>query len=362
MTHTAPGRPGAVFFRARPPALPIFTGMSRAIAPPRRRPPAPARHAATDAPPLDRFRAAFLGFLRVECGLATNTLAAYGRDLRDLLADLGPRGCQSPDQITPRQLADHLARLRADHQLSASSVTRHLATIRVFFRWLLSTGALSDNPADFLERPTRWRRLPGLLSPRQVKALLDAPQPAQPTVGSSGAPGPPPPPLHLRDRAMLELMYACGLRASEVADLPATDLHEALGVVLVTGKGGKQRLVPVGRPALDAVQVYRRDCRPLLARFGGRDKGRLLLSRTGRPLERVAVWQLVKKHAATAGLHGVHPHVLRHSFATHLLAGGADLRVVQELLGHADISTTQIYTHLDSNRLKDVQRRYHPRP
>jgi integrase/recombinase XerD len=166
-----------------------------------------------------------------------------------------------------------------------------------------------------------------------------------------------------RDKAMLELMYAAGLRASEVGSLRVSDYNTTLGVVLVTGKGQKQRMVPIGKPARNAVERYLEELYPMLTRFGDqRDKGRLLLSNTGRPLERVAVWQIVRKCALLAGLEHVHPHKIRHSFATHLLAGGADLRVVQDLLGHADIATTQIYTHVDRSRLRDVVQRHHPRP
>jgi integrase/recombinase XerD len=161
---------------------------------------------------------------------------------------------------------------------------------------------------------------------------------------------------------MLELMYACGLRASEVCQVGDRDLIDSVRTLRVMGKGQRERLVPVGRPALDAVEQYRKQVRPSLVRPDGRDKGRLLLSRTGRPLERVAVWQIVRRWAEVAGVRGVHPHRLRHSFATHLLSGGADLRVVQELLGHADISTTQIYTHVDQRRLKSVHAKFHPRP
>jgi integrase/recombinase XerD len=203
------------------------------------------------------------------------------------------------------------------------------------------------------------------MSARQVKQLLEAP------LLDANIPGRPgskkePAPLWMRDRALLELLYACGLRASEVADLSVGNTHETLGVVLVTGKGDKQRLVPIGRPAQSAVAAYLAGCRARLARPDNRDKGRLLLSTSGRPLDRIAVWQIVKRNAAKAGLlgkgHRIHPHVLRHSFATHLLAGGADLRIVQELLGHADIATTQVYTHVDATRLKEVQRKFHPRP
>ena len=162
---------------------------------------------------------------------------------------------------------------------------------------------------------------------------------------------------------MLELMYAAGLRASEVGALRVNEYNATLGVLTVTGKGSKQRLVPIGRPAQEWVQRYLDELRGELTRFGdGRDERRLLLSNTGRPLERVAVWQIVRRLAHKAGLRNVHPHMLRHSFATHLLIGGADLRVVQELLGHSDIATTQIYTHVDRSRLREVVRKHHPRP
>jgi integrase/recombinase XerD len=161
---------------------------------------------------------------------------------------------------------------------------------------------------------------------------------------------------------MLELMYAAGLRASEVGTLKVNDFNETLGIVNVIGKGNKQRIVPIGQPAIDAVKRYMAELRPHLTRFNdGRDGYRLLLSHTGRPLERVAVWQLVRKYALSSGIRGVHPHLLRHSFATHLVAGGADLRVIQELLGHSDIGTTQIYTHVDRSHLRDTIAAFHPR-
>jgi integrase/recombinase XerD len=171
--------------------------------------------------------------------------------------------------------------------------------------------------------------------------------------------------LWLRDRALLELMYAAGLRASEVGALRLDEYNATLGVLTVTGKGSKQRLVPIGKPAQECVQRYLDNQRGELAQCGGgdgRDERRLLLSNTGRPLERVAVWQIVRRHALRCGLRDVHPHKLRHSFATHMLIGGADLRVVQELLGHSDIATTQIYTHVDRSHLKEVVRKHHPRP
>jgi integrase/recombinase XerD len=319
------------------------------------------------APAFAQVQARFETFLRVECGLSKNTRDAYRRDLTELLSDLSARGRTAPSDIRPRDLTEHLARLRSERNLAASSVIRHLATIKVFCRWLLSTGTISESPADALDRPHRWKTLPGVLSPRQMRQLVEAPQqPENPPASRSARNAPP---LHLRDRALLELLYASGLRASEVANLELRNFNPTLGVVIVTGKGNKQRLVPVHEAAQSAVRAYLDECRPLLV--AGKttlraSDNKLLLSRTGRPLERVAVWQLVRKNAALAGLLGtsgkqVHPHMLRHSFATHLLAGGADLRVVQELLGHADISTTQVYTHVDASRLRQVQKQFHPR-
>jgi integrase/recombinase XerD len=354
-----PPRPGAKSAPKPAPAGPAPT----AVEPKPARAPRAAAADAPIAPALQRARDRFRVFARVECGLLPNSLDAYDRDLRDLLTDLTARGRTEPAQVTPRDLHEHLARLRSERNMAGTSVIRHLATVKVFFRWLQTTGVIPDNPADHLDRPTRWKKLPNVLSPRQMKALVEAPRPDPEA-------GPADPPLHLRDRALLELMYACGLRASEAAGLSLKDLHPTLGVVTVTGKGAKQRLVPIGGPAQAAVREYLADCRPRLV--GGRtasgktrpdrSSGRLLVSRTGKPLERVAVWQLVRKNARLANLGRVHPHMLRHSFATHLLVGGADLRVVQELLGHADIATTQIYTHVDTGRLRDVQRRFHPRP
>jgi integrase/recombinase XerD len=314
-------------------------------------------------PAFQDLRKQFLAFIRIECGLAVNTLEAYSRDLTDLLADLQSRNITSPALITPRDLSTHITSLKTARNLAAASIIRHLATIKVFCRWLHARGFTTENPADLLDRPHRWKNLPHVLSPSQLKLLIEAP-----TTFAHSSPNPQStirnpksPPLHLRDRAMLELMYACGLRASEVGAISLSDFHDTLSVIRVTGKGGKQRLVPMGKPALAALDNYLKRCRPLLARPDARDKGRIILTRSGRPIERVAVWQLVKKYAALAGLKNVHPHLLRHSFATHLLAGGADLRVVQELLGHADIATTQIYTHVDRTFLKQVHKKFHPR-
>ncbi|MEM9066761.1 MAG: site-specific tyrosine recombinase [Planctomycetota bacterium] len=295
---------------------------------------------------------AFLTFLRVECGLAPATIEAYARDLRVMLGDLERVGRPDPVNATPGDLAAHLGALTNERGLSGATVGRHLATMRVFFRWMNGTGRITDEPTSILDRPTRWKKLPGVMSPRQVRTLLAAPHPSEDERG---------PPLWIRDRAMLELLYASGLRASEVGAIGLHDVRRESGVIRVLGKGSKERLVPMGVPAREALWRYIDECRPQLEGGRGHDQGRVFLSRTGRPIERVAVWQIVKRHAKAAGLDKVHPHVLRHSFATHLLAGGADLRVVQEMLGHADITTTEIYTHVDKSRLKDVHRQHHPR-
>ncbi len=311
---------------------------------------------------------AFLGFVRVECGLAPNTLEAYARDLRDLCANLIGRGITEPARVGPRDLVTHIASLRSQRDLSPASVARHLASIRMFFRFLLSERRVERDPTDWLERPTQWKRLPGVMTPLTIDTLLNAPGPSDGSERAGGGSRDPAPdgahpgaPLWLRDRCMMELMYACGIRASELAGLGVNDVHPTLGVLSVIGKGNKQRLVPYGKPAGEAMQRYRGECRPMLVRPDGRDLGRLLLSRTGRPLERVAVWQIVKRCATAAGLRGIHPHLFRHTFATHLLCGGADLRVVQELLGHSNINTTQVYTRVDQPRLKEIHRKFHPR-
>lgn len=291
----------------------------------------------------------FLSFIRVEAGLSRATIEAYGRDLRDLALDLDEHGCPDPTVVTANDLAAHLQRLHRERGLAPASLTRHLATIRVFFRFLAANGRIRNDPSRILDRPARWRKLPGVLTPLQMKKLLATPSPEHSA-------------LWLRDRAMLELMYAAGLRATEVGTLRLDQYRRDLGILMVIGKGSKHRIVPIGRPAQEWTDQYLAEQRPHLARFGdNRDQQRLLLSATGRPLERVAVWQIVRRVARAAGLGHVHPHMLRHSFATHLVVGGADLRVVQELLGHADIGTTQIYTHVDRSHLREVVKSHHPR-
>tara|TARA_Y100000588_G_C14180402_1_gene893377 strand:+ start:604 stop:1581 length:978 start_codon:yes stop_codon:yes gene_type:complete len=297
------------------------------------------------APVLVESVDAFLSYCRIECGFADATQQAYRGDLRDLIEWMTRHRLVAWNQLDLHQITEHLRDLDS-RGLAVSSIARHVATLRIFCRFLASCGHINEDPAQFVHQPAIWKTLPGILAPKQIAALLAAPNPSQP--------------MYLRDVALLELLYAAGLRASEVATLECSHLHEDLGVARVMGKGQKERIVPIGRPAQEAAKRYTDELRPCLAK-PHLPTERLLLSRTGRPITRIVVWQIVAKHAAQAGLHDVHPHTLRHCFATHLLAGGADLRVVQELLGHANIRTTQVYTHVDMGRLKETIAKYHPR-
>ncbi len=301
---------------------------------------------------FSRAQADFDVFLRVECRLSDHTRSAYRLDLRDLFNDLRSAGVASPAAATTDDLRAHAIALTRDKKLKGSSVARHLATMKAFYRWLSTRERLDANPADHLDQPSRWRNLPHVLSPKQVRSLIE--QATQPTADSKALP------LWIRNRAILELMYASGLRATEAAGILTKHVIRDSGIVRVTGKGDKDRIVPLGAPAVAAIDRYERDCRPRLER-PERLRPELFLSRTGRPLDRNRLWQIVTKLAKDAGLPHTHPHMLRHSFATHLLAGGADLRVVQEMLGHSDIATTEIYTHVDRSRLKQVVREFHPR-
>ena len=289
---------------------------------------------------------AFLSYCRIECGFAQATLAAYAADLRDLWVWLVDQGFHNWQALTMERVSEYLRALEA-RGLAVSTIARHVATMRVFCRYLASEGELADNPVEQLSQPAGWQRLPNVMGQSQIETLLSSPDSSEP--------------LYLRDVALLELLYAAGLRATEVADLDTGAIQPQLGVARVVGKGNRERIVPIGKPALQAVQRYESELRPRLVR-ADKPTDRLLLSRSGGPITRVVVWQIVRRHAERAGLQGIHPHLLRHSFATHMLAGGADLRVVQELLGHANIQTTQIYTHVDRSRLKQVISRCHPRP
>jgi integrase/recombinase XerD len=288
----------------------------------------------------------FLDYLSVEAGLSQNTVLAYGRDLKDFLAFCKAGRISRLQQIRPAIIQNYLRTL-AQRQKSESSVKRSLVAVRMLLRFARLTGLLDDDFTGILESPKIWQRLPNVCSKRQVVDLLNAPSDAEP--------------FYLRDKAMLELLYATGVRASELAELRISDLNLDIGYLRCLGKGNKERVVPVGRAAITAILEYLADLRPRLAKsFSGNS---LLLSRTGRPISRIEVWRLVKKYASRAGMpRNLTVHTLRHCFATHLLAGGADLRSVQEMLGHVDIATTQIYTHVDQERLREIHRKFHPRP
>ena len=288
--------------------------------------------------------AEYLGALQSERGASRNTLAAYRRDLDDYLKHLHARR-REPCAATPDDVVGWIEQLRR-RALAPSSVARRLSAVRGFYRHLLREGAVRRDPTEHLDTPRAARPLPRALSRESASALVEAPDTRRPA--------------GVRDRAILELLYATGMRASECMGLALEDLNLSAGYVVCMGKGGKQRLVPVGAEALEWTRRYLKDVRPRDARR--RDSGRLFVNPRGGPLSRQSLWTLVRRAAAGAGLkRRVSPHVLRHSFATHLLEGGADLRAVQAMLGHADISTTQIYTHLPGSALKRMYQAFHPR-
>lgn len=288
--------------------------------------------------------AAFLAYLRTECSLAANTVTAYGRDMVHFQQWLGNRRIE---QLTIRDVSDYPAWLR-EQNLAASTVARHVISLKMFVRFLQLEGVVDSNVVELLASPKLWERIPHVLTPEQVTRLLDEPCQAD---------------QHWRrDRAILELMYATGCRASEVSSLAMQDLHLSERFLRCTGKGNKQRVVPLGRQAIERLDEYFRLERTELAARRHPPEPWVILSRGGRRLRREALWELIKKYALRIGASArVSPHTLRHSFATHLLVGGADLRHVQELLGHASIATTQIYTHVDPTRLKTVHKQFHPR-
>ena len=290
---------------------------------------------------------AFIDYLNVEAGLAENTQKAYRSDLAKFAAYLAKEGVEEPTRVTTTVVLGFLMLLK-DQRYSSASIARMLSAVKMFFRFLTLEGLVSRNVTSALDSPRLWRRLPSVLSPQEVERLLEAPDTSRP--------------LGVRDRAIIELLYATGARVSEVCGLDVDSIHFDYGYLRCMGKGSKERVVPVGSMAMGWVRRYMDEVRPGLLK--GRASGALFVSsrRRGQRLRRESVWALVRKYARLAGIaKRVSPHTLRHSFATHLLSGGADLRSVQEMLGHASIVTTQLYTHVDKARLKDVHRRYHPR-
>lgn len=287
----------------------------------------------------------FRDHLALEAGHSENTILGYTRDLTRLADFAASRGLDAPEALDAALLRDFVFLLK-DLGLSGATIRRHVSAIRTWYGFLTAEGLVTRDPSDRLETPKRWRTLPETLSVEEVRRLLEAPGLDQP--------------LAWRDRTVLELGYGAGLRVSEICALGIGDLILSEGLVRAFGKGSKERLVPIGRPVMSTIATYLHTIRPELDR--GQSRQRLVLNARGAPLSRVGAWGIVRKAAERAGITSrVTPHTLRHSFATHLLEGGADLRAVQEMLGHADLSTTQIYTHVDRDYLRGVHRRFHPR-
>jgi integrase/recombinase XerD len=291
---------------------------------------------------LERFR----DYLALEAGNSGNTVESYLRDITRLAEYATSRGAKTPEQLSAAQLREFIYFLK-DVGLAPTTIRRQISAIRTYFKFLVGEGITARDPSERIESPKQWRTLPAVLTVAEVRKLLDAPNTNEP--------------LAMRDVALLEFAYATGVRVSELVSLKLQDILFTEGVARVFGKGAKERIVPVGRRALGAVSSYAREIRPSLDR--GKARGFLFLNARGTPLSRVGAWGIIKAHARRAGLaKRVTPHTLRHTFATHLLEGGADLRAVQEMLGHADLSTTQLYTHVDREYLRSVHKTYHPRP
>jgi len=283
----------------------------------------------------------FLNFCRVEKGLAANTISSYRTDLERFSSFSKTPAVDAGPEV----LNQYLASLY-DAMLSPKSIARHVATLRNFYSYLAREGVIAQDPAEFLTPPKQWSTLPRYLNREEVEKLLGAPPQDKPTC--------------IRDRAMLELLYATGLRVSELCSLELAAVERQMGLLRVTGKGNKQRLVPFGESAGAAMDAYLANGRPQLLK--GRASRHLFVTARGAAMTRQSFWMLLKKYGRAVGIfHRLTPHVVRHSFATHLVEGGADLRSVQIMLGHADISTTQVYTHVARTRLREAVDRHHPR-
>lgn len=293
---------------------------------------------------IGRWHESFIEYLRSECHLSENTVQAYRRDLVHFRSWLSNR---NEAQLTVSELANFVEYL-VSRSLAPASIARAVVAIKMYFRYLQLEGVLKDNKVELLGSQKLWQRIPEVLSPREIESFLNAPRRIEL--------------YYLRDRALLEMLYATGCRASEIANLRLQDVNLKQRYCKCHGKGDKQRIAPLGVAAAEAVEAFLRQQRPSLAAKRPNETDWLFLTRSGRRMRREAIWELVKKYAFIAGItKDISPHTMRHSFATHLLAGGADLRQVQEMLGHASIATTQIYTHVDQTRLKKVHQQFHPR-
>lgn len=288
----------------------------------------------------------FSEFLASDQGVSPSTISNYRRDIERLSRYAHSEGCRAPTDISGRLLRGFVGQL-GDRSLASASIASSITSIRAYYRFLVADGHVTGDLSEVLESPKRSRPLPEVLTVKEVERLLAAPGEGDP--------------LALRDCALLELAYGAGLRVSELIGLAVDDVMIDEGLVRVFGKGSKERLVPIGRGAIDAVTRYLRELRPRLDH--GKSNEMLILNAQGGPLSKMGTWKIVRHHVERAQIaKHVSPHTLRHSFATHLLEGGADIRAVQEMLGHADISTTQIYTHVDRTYLRSVHKEFHPRP
>ena len=289
---------------------------------------------------------AFLNYISVERGLAQNTIISYKEDLGFYIDYLNGRKVDVLAGSTKNDVMDFMMDQKG-RGLSANSISRRLAAIKAFYRFLVRERILKADPTSLMEAPKLWKKIPEVLSVDEVERLIAAPDISR----KQG----------IRDRAILEVMYATGMRASEVVDLKLNNINLEIGFARCIGKGDKERIIPLGKKAKSAIEAYLQKCRPSLAKKKEADV--LFLSRLGRRISRQSLWKLIKKYARISGIKKeIRPHILRHSFATHLLEHGADLRSVQEMLGHSDISTTQIYTHVNKDRLKSIHKMFHPRP
>lgn len=287
----------------------------------------------------------YFNYLLIERGAAANTLEAYERDLRRFLIIIQGKGLSDLRQVLPETIIEYLVQVK-DEGLSANSMNRSLAALRGFYKYLLQEKLIEQTPLANIDLAKVWMRLPDTISKEEMNLIL-----AQPGGETPGA---------LRDSAMLELLYATGIRVSEIIGLTMSSINWQVGFLVVMGKGSKERIVPIGKTAYDCTRLYVDVARPQLMQ--GKSTDVLFLNRFGGKFTRQGFWKMVVRYAEKSGLaKKVHPHTFRHSFASHLLEGGADLRTVQVMLGHADISTTQIYTHITRDRLKEIHRKYHPR-
>lgn len=294
---------------------------------------------------MHAFLESFLDYISLERGLSINTRKAYADDIGQFLSFLDRKGVTSLNIVSRKLVLDHLMAMKAKG-MSTNSISRHLVSIKVFFRYLQQEGLLDKNITDTMDSPKLWKILPDTLSEKEVAELLAAPNMRKP--------------LGIRDRAILELFYASGLRVSELSGLQIPSLHMDDGYIRVIGKGRKERVIPIARESSDILELYLEDIRPRLC--DNPHVQNVFVARNGTEICRQRLWQIIKKYTKEAGImKNVTPHTLRHSFASHLLQNGAPLRVIQEMLGHADIATTQVYTHVNPERLKSIHQQFHPR-